>query len=42
VDEVVDIESMSYDQKRKSIMKRITKKRRLTLDRSILITTEET
>jgi ClpP class serine protease len=41
VDEVDDIQAISYDQKRKSIMKRITKKRRLTLDRSILITTEE-
>jgi hypothetical protein len=39
VDEVVDIQAISYDRKRKSIMKRTTKKRRLTLDRSILITT---
>jgi hypothetical protein len=41
VDEVVDIQAISYDRKRKSIMKRTTKKRRLTLDSSILITTEE-
>jgi hypothetical protein len=41
VDEVADIQAISYDRKRKSIMKRTTKKRRLTLDRSILITTEE-
>jgi hypothetical protein len=34
-------QSISYDLKRKSIMKRTTKKRRLTLDCSILITTEE-
>ena len=32
---------IAYDRKRKSSMKRTTKKRRLTLDRSILITTEE-
>jgi hypothetical protein len=41
VDEVADIQAISYDQKRKSIMKRTTKKRRLTLDHSILITTKE-
>jgi hypothetical protein len=41
VDEVVDIQEIAYDRKRKSIMKRTTKKRRLTLDSSILITTEE-
>jgi hypothetical protein len=41
VDEVVDIQVITYDRKRKSIMKRTTKKRRLTLDISILITTEE-
>jgi hypothetical protein len=41
VDEVVDIHAITYDQKRKSIMQRTTKKRRITLDRSILITTEE-
>jgi hypothetical protein len=41
VDEVVDIHAISYDRKMKSIMKRTTKERRITLDRSILITTEE-
>jgi hypothetical protein len=41
VDEVADIQAISYDWKRKSIMKRTTKKRRLPLDHSILITTEE-
>jgi hypothetical protein len=32
---------ISYDRKRKSIMRRTTKKRILTLDSSILITTKE-
>jgi hypothetical protein len=41
VDEFVDIHAISYDRKRKSIMQRTTEKRRITLDRSILITTEE-
>jgi hypothetical protein len=41
VDEFYDIHAISYDQKRKYIMKRTTKKRRITLYRSILITTEE-
>jgi hypothetical protein len=41
VDEVADIHAISYDRKRKSIVQRTTKKRRITLDRSILITTEE-
>jgi hypothetical protein len=41
MDEVVDIQAISYDRKRKSIMKRTNNRRRLTLDRSILITTEE-
>jgi hypothetical protein len=41
VDEVVDIQSIAYEQKRKAIMKRTTKKRMITLDSSILITTEE-
>jgi DNA-directed RNA polymerase subunit E'/Rpb7 len=41
VDEVADIQEITYDRKRKSIMKRTTKKRRLTLDSSILITIEE-
>jgi len=41
VDEVANIHTNSYDQKRKSIILRTTKKRRITLDCSILITTEE-
>jgi hypothetical protein len=41
VDEIINIQSIAYDQKRKSIMKRTTKKRRLTLDNSIFITTKE-
>jgi hypothetical protein len=41
VDEVIDIKEISYDQKMKSVVKRTTKKRRLTLDSSTLITTEE-
>jgi hypothetical protein len=41
VDEFIDIQAIAYDQKRKYIVKRTTKKRRLTLDSSIPITTEE-
>jgi hypothetical protein len=41
MDEVADIQAISYDQRRKDIMQTTTKKRRITLDRSILITTEE-
>jgi hypothetical protein len=41
VDEVANIYAISYDQKRKSIVQQTTKKRRITLDRSILVTTEE-
>jgi hypothetical protein len=41
LDEVVDIQSIAYDRKRKDIMKRTTNKRRLTLDSSILITIKE-
>ena len=41
MDEVVDIQVIFYDRKRKSIMRRTTKKRRLRLDNMILITTEE-
>jgi len=40
-DEVADIHVIAYDQKRKAIFQRITKKRRITLDRSILVTIEE-
>jgi hypothetical protein len=41
VEEVSDIHAITYDQKRKSIIHRTTKKRRITLDCSILITIEE-
>jgi hypothetical protein len=41
VNEVIDIQAIAYDQNRKAIMKRTTKKRRLTLDKSILITMED-
>jgi hypothetical protein len=41
VDEVADIYVISYDQKRKAIIQRTAKKRRITLDHSILVTTEE-
>ena len=41
VDEVADMHAIDYDRKRKAIVQRTTKKRRLTLDRSILITIEE-
>jgi hypothetical protein len=41
VDEVADLYVISYDRKRKVIIQRTTKKRRITLDHSILITTEE-
>jgi hypothetical protein len=41
LDEVVDIYVISYDRKRKAIVQRTTKKRRIMLDHSILITTEE-
>jgi hypothetical protein len=41
VDEFTDIQAITYDRKIKSIMKRTTNKRRITLDSSILITTEE-
>jgi hypothetical protein len=41
MDEVADIHTIAYDRKRKAIIQRTTKKRRITLDRSILITMEE-
>jgi hypothetical protein len=41
VDEVADIHAIAYDRKRKAIVQWTTKKRRITLDHSILITTEE-
>jgi len=41
VDKVVDIQEISHDRKRKVVMKRTTKKRRLTLEITLLITTKE-
>jgi hypothetical protein len=41
MDEVADIYVIAYDRKRKAIVQWTTKKRRITLDRSILTTTEE-
>jgi DNA repair ATPase RecN len=42
VDEVNDIQEIAYDKKRKYMMRRTTKKRNLTLDRTLLNTIEET
>jgi hypothetical protein len=42
VDEVSDIQVIAYDRKRKFVMRRKTKKRRLMLDNTLLITTKET
>jgi len=42
VDEVTDIQEITYDRKRKVLMRRTTKKRRLTLYSTLLITIEET
>jgi hypothetical protein len=39
VDEVIDIQAISYDRKNKFLMRRTTKKRRLMLDSTLLITT---
>jgi hypothetical protein len=41
MDEVADIHAIAYDRKRKAIIQRTTKKRRITLYHSILITTKE-
>jgi hypothetical protein len=41
MDEVTDIQTIAYDRKRKFIMRRTTKKRKLTLDSTLLITIEE-
>jgi len=42
VDEIVDIHAISYDRKRKFLMRRTIKKRNITLDSTLFITTEET
>jgi hypothetical protein len=39
IDEVADIYAISYDQKRKDIIKRTAKKRRITMDQSIIVIT---
>jgi hypothetical protein len=41
VDEVTEIYAIFYDQKRKAIVQKTTKKRRITLDQSIIFVTEE-
>jgi hypothetical protein len=41
LDEVINIQEIVYDRKRKAIMRRTTKKRRHMLDSAILITTKE-
>jgi hypothetical protein len=41
VDEVVDIQAIAYDRKRKVMMKRTVRKRKLMLDNTLFITTEE-
>jgi hypothetical protein len=41
IDEVADIYAISYDQKWKAIIQRTAKRRRITLDQSIVVTTEE-
>jgi hypothetical protein len=41
MDKVANIHTIYYDRKRKAIVQRTTKKRRITLDCSILITMEE-
>jgi hypothetical protein len=41
VDEVIEIQAITYNRKRIDIMKKTTKKRRITLDSSILITKME-
>ena len=41
VDEVADMYAISYDQKRKAIIQRTAKKRRITLDQSIIVVIEE-
>jgi hypothetical protein len=41
VEEVVDLESFSYDKKKKSIVKRTHRKRKTTLDNGVLCTSEE-
>jgi len=39
VDEVIDVWVVSYDNKRKAVMKRTVKRRRFTLDNTLFVTT---
>jgi len=41
VNEVVEVQAISYDRKRKMVVKRISKKRRLTLDNDVVVTMKE-
>jgi hypothetical protein len=41
VDEVVDVQAISYDKKRKAVMKRTVKRRRFTLDSTMFVTTKK-
>jgi hypothetical protein len=41
VEEVANLESFAYDRKRRSIVKRTQRKRKITLDNSVLCTFEE-
>jgi hypothetical protein len=42
VNEIINIQEISYDRKRKVVMIRTTKKRKITLANTLLITKEET
>jgi hypothetical protein len=42
LDEVVDIEAIAYEHKIQLVVKRTTRKRNITLDNTMFITTEET
>jgi hypothetical protein len=42
LDEVDDIESIAYDRKRQMLVKRTQRKRKLTLDNTMILTSEET
>jgi hypothetical protein len=41
LDEIANVQVIAYDRKRKVVMRITTKKRRLTLDSALLVTTEE-
>jgi hypothetical protein len=42
IDEVENFHAISYDKKRQVVVKRIRKKRRITIDSAVVITTKET